>query len=231
MSQASVSSASICAEQNARPTDQPASDQATDQSAVNRAILMSLDRLNDNFACFSQQYDDELVDSESVLLEEQADNPVNLDIQADIDSLIQPCEPSGDHTGVLNTTANANETDILQYDKQLDLNIDVQGPPINEKISNVVDKLRLQRISQDQAKAIMKRHNTPENVQLRLPKCEPTIWNEILGKATILDKNYVDSNYFTKFSYLNAKRTIISFIPRTPCTMLCPTMLNKHQEI
>ena len=188
MSQASVSSASICAEQNARPTDQPASDQTTDQSAVNRAILMSLDRLNDNFACFSQQYDDELVDSESVLLEEQADNPVNLDIQADIDSLIQPCEHLGDHTGVLNT--NANETDILQYDKQLDLNIDVQGPPINEKISNVVDKLRLQRISQDQAKAIMKRHNTPENVQLRLPKCEPTIWNEIPGKARSTDLKF-----------------------------------------
>ena len=190
MSQASVSSASICAEQNARPTDQPASDQTTDQSAVSRAILMSLDRLNDNFPCFSQQYDDELVDSESVLLEEQADNPVNLDIQADIDSLIQPCEHSGDHTGVLNTTANANETDILQYDKQLDLNIDVQGPPINEKISNVVDKLRLQRISQDQAKAIMKRHNTPENVQLRLPKCEPTIWNEIPGKARSTDLKF-----------------------------------------
>ena len=190
MSEASVSSVSICAEQNARPTDQPASDQATDQSAVNRAILMSLDRLNDNFTCFSQQYDDELVDSELVLLEEQADNPVNLDIQADIDSLIQPCEHSVDHTGVLNTTANANETDILQYDKQLDLNLDVQGPPINEKISNVVDKLRLQRISQDQAKAIMKRHNTPENVQLRLPKCEPTIWNEIPGKARSTDMKF-----------------------------------------
>ena len=117
MSQASASSASICAEQNARPTDQPASDQATDQSAVNRAILLSLDRLNDNFACFSQQYDNELVDSESGLLEEQ-------------------------------------------------------------------------RISQDQAKAIMKRHNTPENVQLRLPKCEPTIWNEIPGKARSIDLKF-----------------------------------------
>ena len=55
--------------------------------------------------------------------------------------------------------------------------------------------------------------------------------DELRNLPTILDKNYVDSNYFTKFSHLNAKHTIISFIPRTPCTMLCPTMLNKHKEI
>ena len=47
--------------------------------------------------------------------------------------------------------------------------------------------MRLQRVSQDQAKAIAKRHNTPENVQLRLPKCEPSIWNEIPGKARVTD--------------------------------------------
>ena len=67
------------------------SQRAIKQSAVNRAVLMSSDRLNDNFAT-SQQYDDEFVDSEPVLLEEQADNPANLDIQADIDSLIQTIE-------------------------------------------------------------------------------------------------------------------------------------------
>ena len=146
---------------------------------------MTLDRLNNNFASLSQQYDDEFVDSEPVLLEKQADNPANLDIQANIDSLIQTRDQSVDNTGVLDTTANANETEILQCDKQLDLNMDVKGPPINEKISNV-DKLCLQQINQDQAKAIMKRHNTPENVHLRLPKCEPTIWNEIPGKARLI---------------------------------------------
>ena len=66
----------------------------------------------------------------------------------------------------------------------------MNGPPINEKISSVVDKLRLQRMNQDQAKAIMKRHNTPENVHLRLPKCEPTIWNEIPGKARSTDLKF-----------------------------------------
>ena len=63
----------------------------------------------------------------------------------------------------------------LKYGKQLDLNIDVRGPSINEKISNVVEKLSLQRVSQEQAKAIVKRHNTPENVHIRLPRCEPSI--------------------------------------------------------
>ena len=43
--------------------------------------------------------------------------------------------------------------------------------------------MRLQRLTQDQAKAIAKRHN----VQLRLPKCEPSIWNEIPGKARVTD--------------------------------------------
>jgi hypothetical protein len=57
----------------------------------------------------------------------------------------------------------------LQYEQQLDLNVDVKGPAISEKIGGLVNKLRLQRVSQDQAKAITKRHNTPENVQLRLP--------------------------------------------------------------
>ena len=62
--------------------------------------------------------------------------------------------------------------------------------PLSKLISNVVCKIHLQRISQDQAKAIMKRHDTPENVHLCLPKCEPTIWNEIPGKARSTDLKF-----------------------------------------
>ena len=49
---------------------------------------MSLDHLNQNFATLSQQYEEEYVDSESVLAEDHADNPEaeNIHIQADIDS-------------------------------------------------------------------------------------------------------------------------------------------------
>ena len=63
----------------------------------------------------------------------------------------------------------------------------IDPPAISEKIGGFVNKLRLQRVSQDQAKAIAKRHNTPVNVQLRLPKCEPSIWNEIPAKARVTD--------------------------------------------
>ena len=40
---------------------------------------------------------------------------------------------------------------------------------INEKIAGIVNKLRLQRITQEQSKAIMKRHIKPENVGLGCP--------------------------------------------------------------
>ena len=53
MSKANVSSVSICAEQSSRPIDPPVSDldldstidESFDQSAVNHAILLSLNRL------------------------------------------------------------------------------------------------------------------------------------------------------------------------------------------
>ena len=111
---------------------------------------------------------------------------MSISVQADIDSLIQ----SGgqvDRVSADITNDNANEAEVLQYEQQLDLNVNVKGPAISEKIGGLVNKLRLQRVSQDQAKAITKRHNTPENVQLRLPKCEPSIWNEIPGKARVTD--------------------------------------------
>ena len=36
----------------------------------------------------------------------------------------------------------------------------------------------------------MKRHNKPENVDIRLPKCEQSIWNEIPGKARVTDVKF-----------------------------------------
>ena len=67
------------------------------------------------------------------------------------------------------------------------MNIDTKGPKINDKVAGVVNKLCLQRISQDQSKAMIKRHSTPQNVNLKLPKCEPSIWNEIPGKTRVND--------------------------------------------
>ena len=80
-----------------------------------------------------------------------------------------------------------DESDIVDYDSQLHLNTDTKGPKINDKVAGVVSKLCLQRISQDQRKAMIKRHRTPQNVNLKLHKCEPSIWNEIPGKTLVND--------------------------------------------
>ncbi|CAB4008086.1 Hypothetical predicted protein, partial [Paramuricea clavata] len=97
MSKANVSSVSICAEQSSRPIDLPVSDldldstidESIDQSAVNRAILMSLNRLNENFTSFTEQYQEDDVETDSQPTDDHVENPENVDIQADIDSLIQ----------------------------------------------------------------------------------------------------------------------------------------------
>ena len=83
-----------------------------------------------------------------------------------------------------------DKRDIVDYDSQLDLNIDTRGPKINDKVAGVVNKLCLQRISQDQSKAMIKRPITPKNVNLKLPKCEPSIWNEISGKTRVNDLKF-----------------------------------------
>ncbi|XP_068737209.1 uncharacterized protein [Montipora capricornis] len=83
-----------------------------------------------------------------------------------------------------------DESDIVDYDSQLDLNIDTKGPKINGKVAGVVNKLCLQRISQYQSKAMVKRHSTPQNVNLKLPKCEPSTWNEIPGNTLVNDTKF-----------------------------------------
>ena len=37
---------------------------------------------------------------------------------------------------------------------------------------------------------MIKRHSTPQNVNLKLPKCESSIWNEIPGKTRVNDINF-----------------------------------------
>ena len=54
-------------------------------------------------------------------------------------------------------------------------------------MAGIVNKSCLQRISQDQSKAMIKRHSTSQNVNLKLPNCEPSIWNEIPGKTRLND--------------------------------------------
>ena len=37
---------------------------------------------------------------------------------------------------------------------------------------------------------MIKRHSTPQNVNLKLSKCEPSIWNEIPGKTRVNDLKF-----------------------------------------
>ena len=109
------------------PEDQPESDLVLDdQNSVNRAILMGLQKLNDNLTRLNSsgpEVDDQAVaynvddeQDDEIIVDE---NPFNLDIQADIDSIINP-------VGQTSIDYDNNEADIIQYDSQLDLNVDVK---------------------------------------------------------------------------------------------------------
>ena len=151
----------------------------SEQGLLSQAILASINRLNYNFQHFTQQF--ETLEGDEY--DEVNDNPNNVNILADIENIA-----SSDGQEVANS--NEHDDDVLQYASQLDLDDDVKGPKINEKIASIVNKLRLQRITQEQSKSIMKRHNKPENVEVRLPKCEQSIWNEIPGKARVTDVKF-----------------------------------------
>ena len=83
-------------------------------------------------------------------------------------------------------TERESDTDVLlDYSCQLDVEADAKAPKINEKVADVVNKLCVKRVSQDQSKEIMKGHNTPENVMLCLPKREQSIWNQLSARTRV----------------------------------------------
>lgn len=187
-----MSEAGDSSESMSVPKGQPVSDltQSTllEQSSVNRAILESLERLNQNFASFSEyqqldnDYPHQQVDDFGERSHEES-SPI--DIQQEFDDIVSPVRVPTESPQ--DETSKDDESDIVAYDSQFDLNIDSKGPKINDKVAGVVNKLCLQRISQEQSKAMMKRHSTAENVNLKLPKCEQSIWNEISGKSRVHD--------------------------------------------
>ena len=149
--------------------------------------MASLERLNDSFASFSGYPDYSQVHQADGCIEDESicDDNLDVDIQKDLDKITNPVVGSADPTPI-----DDNELDVVDYGSQLDLDSDVRGPKINENVANVVNKLCLQRISQEQSKTIMKRHTTPENIKVRLPKCEQSIWNELPGKTRVNDVNF-----------------------------------------
>ena len=159
-----------------------------EQSSVNQAILESLGRLNQNFATFSgyhypeNDYSHEQVDE----VGERSNDSSPVDIHQEVNAIVNPVNEAED----ISSPQDKPRSDIIDCDSQLDLNIDTKGPKINVKVGGVVNKLCLQRISQDQSKAMIKRHSTPQNVNLKLPKCEPSLWNEIPGKTRVNDVKF-----------------------------------------
>ena len=94
----------------------------------------------------------------------------------------------------------------------------MSGPAISEKIGGLVNKLRLQRVSQDQAKAITKLHNTPENVQSRLPKCEPRVFGMKFQARHALQTLYFSQHKLHCYVLLIASlKQLISC-----CRLMCP---------
>ena len=58
---------------------------------------------------------------------------------------------------------------------------------MNDEIADVANKLCLHRVSTDQCKALIKRHLTPENIKVRLPKCENSIWTKLPARTRASD--------------------------------------------
>ncbi|EDO33597.1 predicted protein [Nematostella vectensis] len=140
------------------------------------AILESLQKLNKNMESFYPAEDYEEA-SEGYCLSD--DNPMNVDVEADINNIAG--------SGPTEKEDSTSATDIVDYRHQLDINSDEKGPKIIESVATGANKLHLQRISAEQCKLKIKQHFTPENVKVRLPKCEPSIWDPIPGKTRVYD--------------------------------------------
>ena len=90
------------------------------------------------------------------------------------------------NSGPAAVTERESDTDVLlDYCCQLDVETNAKALKINEKVADVVNKLCVKRVSQGQSKEIMKRHNIPENVMVRLPKCEQSIWNQLPARTRV----------------------------------------------
>ena len=125
-------------ESTSEPNGQPVSglNQSTllEQSSVNPAILESLERLNYNFATFSENqypgndYSHEQVDE----VGERSNDSSPVDIHQEVNAIVNPVNDAEDIESPQDTPRN-DESDIVDYDSQLDLNLDTKGPKLMTK--------------------------------------------------------------------------------------------------
>ena len=155
----------------------------SDQTLVNRAILESLKQIQESICNRNENlpYYEDNGSQATYQPSVKSDSDSHVDIESELNEL----------TNIGNTVRSANDEEssdlLFEYDYQLDIETDKKGPKIDEKVASVVNKLCLKRISQEQSKALIKKHTTPENVNIMLPKCEQSIWNQIPGHTRMND--------------------------------------------
>ena len=159
--------------------DLKASDPVEDTSLqVNLAILSSPERLNEGMAqltdftyqgCEAEGNED----GESLGAGESA-SVVN--IQQDLDKIVKPIDNTED-------SREGDDSVLSNYSSLLELDLETKAPKVNDKIADVADNLCLHRVSTDQCKALIKRHRTPENIKVHLPKCENSIWTQLSART------------------------------------------------
>ena len=78
---------------------------------------------------------------------ERSNDSSPVDIHHEVNAIVNPVNDSEDIESPQDKPRNANgESDIVDYDSQLDLNIDTRGPKINNKVAGVVNKLCLELV-------------------------------------------------------------------------------------
>ena len=158
--------------------DLKASDPVEDtRSQVNLAILSSPERLNEGMAqltdfMYQGREAEENEDGESLGAGESA-SVVN--IQQDLDKIVKPIDNTED-------SREGDDSVLSNYSSLLELDLETKAPKVNDEIADVADKLCLHRVSTDQCKALTKRHLTSENIKVRLPKCENSIWTQLSAR-------------------------------------------------
>ena len=161
--------------------DLKASDPVEDTSSqVNLAILSSPQRINEDMAqltdfIYQGREAEENEDGESLGAGESA-SVVN--IQQDLDKIVKPIDNTED-------SREGDDSVLSNYSSLLELGLETKAPKVNDEIADVADKLH--RVSTDQCKALIKRHLTPENIKVRLPKCENSIWTQLSARTRASD--------------------------------------------
>ena len=103
-----------------------------------------------------------------------------VNIQQDLDRIVKPNDGTED-------SREGDDSVLSTYSSLLELDLETKAPKVNDEIADVANKLCLHRISTDQCKALIKRHLTPENIKVRLPKCENSIWTQLTARTRAND--------------------------------------------